>query len=197
MERLIESIKKQLKESAPTERLSDRARLLSKPYKSLGVPLKQIRETVSKVYKESKKINHGDHIDAVEDLLNRDLYEDKMLAIFLLGESVRDKQTPDFIFLERLIDLYIDDWSLCDTFATEVIAPSLQTDWNTGQRKVIEWPYSQNEWVRRCVLVGTIKCKDKVSDWEEFSQNLLTEFKGENERIVKKAVLWLERQLKS
>ncbi len=197
MERLIESIEKQLRDSVPVKRLGGRDKLLGKSYNSLGIPLKQIRKTIPEIYRESEKTSYEDCVGVVDNLLARNLYEEKISAIFLLGELIRDGQVVDFPFLKRLIDSYIDEWSLCDTFATDVVAPSLLMDWDTGQKIVMGWSDSRNEWVRRCALVGTIKCKDKVPGWEEFSRTLLGRFKDEEEKIVKKAAIWLKRQLGS
>lgn len=117
-----------------------------------------------------------------------------MSAIFLLGESTKDGQITGFPILERLINLYINQWSLCDTFATEIVAPTLITDWDTGQKVVVKWSKSQNKWMRRCALVGLVKCRDKVPNWQEFSQSFLNNFEQEDERIVKKAMVWLKRE---
>jgi 3-methyladenine DNA glycosylase AlkD len=195
MEKLVKTIEEQLRKNAPDERLSGRDKLLGKPFRSLGIPLKQVRKTISEIYRENPRISSEAYTSVAEKLLAKDFYEEKMSAIFLLGESIKDGQALDFPILERLINSYVDEWSLCDTFATEIVAPSLLTDWDIGQEVLIEWSGSQNEWVRRSALVGLVKCKDRVSNWREFSQSFLNKFERENEKIVKKAAAWLKREL--
>lgn len=194
MEKLINTIEVQLKKAASGKKLSGRDKLLGKPFKSLGIPLKQVRKIISEIYQKNPKMGSETYTSVAEKLLTEEFYEKKMSAIFLLGESIKDGQTPDFPILERLINSYINEWSLCDTFATEIVAPTLITDWDTGQKVVIEWSGSQNEWVRRCALVGLVKCKEKAPNWREFSQSFLNNFEREDERIVKKAMIWLKRE---
>lgn len=195
MEKLINAIEVQLKEAASGKKLSGRDKLLGKPFKSLGIPLKQVRKIVSEIYRKNPKMGSETYTRVAEKLLAKEFYEEKMSAILLLGELTKDGQITGFPILEKLINLYINEWSLCDTFATEIVALSLLTDWDTGQKVVIEWSGSQNEWVRRCALVGLVKCKDKAPNWQEFSQSFLNKFEREDERIVKKAVAWLKREL--
>jgi len=196
MKRLIKAIEEQLRKGIPEERVSGRDKLLGKTFRSLGIPLKQVRETISKVYEENPEIDGKVCIGIAEELLTREFYEEKISAILLLGRLIKDRQIVSFSFLEKLMMSYIDEWSLCDTFATEVLAPRLQADWDIGQGVLIKWSKSQNEWLRRCALVGLVKCKGKIPNWQEFSQAFLGNFKQEDKRIVKRAVVWLEKQLK-
>jgi len=195
MRRLIRAIEEQLRGGILEERPSGRDKLLGKTFRSLGIPLKQVRETISRVYEENPEIDGKVCVGIAEKLLTREFYEEKISAILLLGRSIKDGQVVNFSVLERLMNLYIDEWSLCDTFATEVLARRLQADWDTGQKVLIKWSKSQNEWLRRCALVGLVKCKGKVPNWQEFSQAFLANFKQEDKRIVKKAVAWVKRAL--
>ncbi|MGE4554775.1 MAG: DNA alkylation repair protein, partial [Candidatus Paceibacterota bacterium] len=82
----------------------------------------------------------------------------------------------------------------CDTMCSEVITRILE---KTPKEIVtlFNWRNAKNKWLRRSLLVTVVKLKNKIENWQRVALKILSSFSKEEERIVKKAVHWLEREI--
>jgi len=196
MEGLSHSITSELELHKQPDKLKGRDKLLGAEYISLGIPLVDVRKLVVKIYSEQiHKYEQNSFLSIAEELLSSDVYEKKMAGIFLLGKYVKDKHVIPYEVLEELIKTYVNEWSLCDTFATEVLAPSLLRNWENGKNILHSWSNSTNMWIRRSALVGVIKCKQGSKDWHKFAHSLVSIFSTEKESQVNKAKKWLVKEI--
>ncbi len=192
MENLAPLIKQKIAQIDKVDKVTKRSRLLGKDFQTLDLPIPQIRKSVAHLYLKNKTKKFNPLLSA-ESLFQSPIYEHKMAGIFLLSHTAKKVENLNLHQIKSLVTSYLDEWSLVDTFATEVITPYLIEHW--PQKEILlTWTKSDNPWLKRSALVTTIKCKDKVPHWDQFSTQLLNSLEGKQEKIVDKAISWLERE---
>ena len=132
--------------------------------------------------------------ELAEALWNSGAFEEKLLAAKLLGSSC--KKDPDrALTLAKKFAAQISDWAVCDTVGMQGvkgIALKKQTELFAWSNKLVK---SKNLWERRLALVlltHFVKDKDSRAQIEE----TLARVRGDKEHYVKKAVEWLQKDLR-
>jgi len=132
--------------------------------------------------------------ELAEALWKSGAFEEKLLAAKLLGSSC--KKDPDrAITLAKKFAAQITDWAVCDTLGMQGmkgIALKKQTELFAWSNKLVK---SKNLWERRLALVlltHFVKDKDSRAQIEK----TLATVRGDKEHYVKKAVEWLQRDLR-
>jgi len=93
-----------------------------------------------------------------------------------------------------LIKDYIDNWAVCDTISSEVVANVVK--YSPREIKSLDaWAKSRNIWLKRAALVTIVKLKNRIEDWQRIASQMLSFFGEEREPIIKKAVCWLQREV--
>jgi len=132
--------------------------------------------------------------ELAEALWKSGAFEEKLLAAKLLGSS--SKKDPDrALTLAKKFAPQITDWAVCDTLGMQGvkgIAVKKQTELFAWSNKLVQ---SKNPWERRLALVLlTHFVKDKNSRAQ--IDKTLARVRGDKEHYVKKAVEWLQRDLR-
>jgi len=132
--------------------------------------------------------------ELAEALWRAGAFEEKLLAAKLLGSSC--KKDPDrALGLAKEFAAQISDWAVCDTLGMQGlqgIALKKQTELFAWSNKLVK---SKNPWERRLALVlltHFVKDKDSRAQIKE----TLAVLSGDKEHYVKKAVEWLQRDLR-
>lgn len=132
--------------------------------------------------------------ELVEVLWKAGSFEERLLATKILGSSC--KNDPDrAVSLAKKFASEITDWAVCDTLATQGlrgIAALKQRELFAWSKKLVR---SKNLWERRLslvVLTNFVKDKDARPQINE----TIAQLSGDKEYYVKKAVQWLQRDLK-
>jgi len=141
------------------------------------------------------KEHRDDGFELAEALWKSGAFEEKLLAAKLLGKSC--KKDPDrALTLAKKFAAEITDWAVCDTLGMQGvkgIALKKQAELFAWSNELVK---SKNPWERRLGLVlltHFVKDKDSRAQIEE----TLARVRGDKEHYVKKAVEWLERDLRS
>jgi 3-methyladenine DNA glycosylase AlkD len=132
--------------------------------------------------------------ELAEALWKSGAFEEKLLAAKLLGSSC--KKDPDrALTLAKQFAAQISDWAVCDTLGMQGvkgIAVKKQIELFAWSNKLVK---SKNLWERRLGLVLlTHFVKDRNSRPQ--IEETLTRLSGDQEHYVKKAVEWLQRDLR-
>jgi 3-methyladenine DNA glycosylase AlkD len=132
--------------------------------------------------------------ELAEALWKSGAFEEKLLAAKLLGSFC--KKDPDrALTLAKKFAAQISDWAVCDTLGMQGvkgIAREKQIELFAWSNKLVK---SSNLWERRLGLVLlTHFVKDKKSRTQV--EQTLAILSGDKEHYVKKAVEWLQRDLR-
>ena len=132
--------------------------------------------------------------ELVEALWKSGAFEEKLLAVKLLGSSC--KKDPDrALTLAKTFAAQISDWAVCDTLGMQGvkgIASEKQIELFAWSNKLVK---SRNLWERRLGLVLlTHFVKDRNSRTQ--IEKTLARLSGDKEHYVKKAVEWLQKDLR-
>lgn len=188
-------IDRELKRLGNKEFAKGQNRLIGKGVISYGVKISEIRRIVKKYWREFQKTKtKRDWLVIAKDLISTKVLDDQMAGIFLLGLFLKTFERMDISEIEKLITKYIDNWATCDAISSEVIAKVLKNSPEEIET-LYAWAKSKNIWLRRAVLVTTVKIKNKIGDWQEIASRILSFFTKEEEPMVRKAVHWLEREI--
>jgi len=132
--------------------------------------------------------------ELAEVLWKSGAFEEKLLAAKLLGSSC--KKDPDrALTLAKKFAAQISDWAVCDTLGMQGvkgIALEKQIELFAWSNKLVK---SKNLWERRLGLVlltHFVKNRNSRTQIEE----TLARLRGDKEHYVKKAVQWLQKDLR-
>ena len=189
-------IDKDLKQSGDEKFALTRNRLIEEKVVSYGVKTSEIRKIVRKYQKKFQELKAAkDCFEVASELISNKILDDQMAGIFLLGGCREISQISNiFVRLERLIIDYFDNWAVCDAISSEVTSRLLK-DLPEKIEILYSWAKSDNKWLRRVALVTVVKLKNKIPEWNVISSRILLFFSKEQEPIVKKAILWLKKEL--
>lgn len=132
--------------------------------------------------------------ELAEALWKSGAFEEKLLAAKLLGSSC--KKDPDrALTLAKEFAAQISDWAVCDTLGMQGvkgIAVEKHIELFAWSNKLVK---SKNLWERRLGLVLlTHFVKDRNSRTQ--IEETLARLRGDKEHYVKKAVEWLQKDLR-
>ena len=140
-----------------------------------------------------KKIKESD-FDLVEKLWKSKYFEEKILASKILGKICKKNPEKALKLIEKF-SKDISDWAVCDTLAGQGVRKIViikQKEIFEISKKFIK---SKDLWQRRFALVLLINfAKDKNLKRE--IREILKKVEDDKEYYVKKAVVWLKKELK-
>lgn len=183
---MISEIQKKLKDNVDEEYKAFIQKLIPTGKKIYGVRMPIINEII-KEYKDGG-------IPLVESLWKNASHEERLIAAKILGKHA--KKNPDKTF--QLVYDYsqdLHDWAICDTLAMQSLKPIVEKYkkeiWELSDELIV----SKNEWQRRFALV-IIEYYTRYSEDHARIKKQIAKVKDDKEFYVKKAVKWLERNLK-
>jgi 3-methyladenine DNA glycosylase AlkD len=127
-------------------------------------------------------------------LWESEVFEEQLLAVKILRDFA-NKDPERTIKLVEKFSRDISDWAICDTLATQgirKIAKDKQKEIFALSKNYIS---SKNLWQRRFAIVLLIELKRCGFDKKEIKK-LLEKVKGDKEPYIKKAIIWLDKELK-
>lgn len=183
-----------LKEQGNVEFVKTISRLVKDKTPSFGVKMKKIREIVKSLYKDLPELQDKKVcMKTAIELMATKIFENQLASIFLLNNLVKKKEFEKISFLRTLILRYVDNWAICDTISTEVVAKII-TQYPDEIQNLLRWTKSRYVWLKRAAIVVTIKSKNRIENWGAVSDRILFDLENEKEDILKKAIKWLKRE---
>jgi len=181
--RLIEEIRKFLKEKSNKKAKESWRKFVPTSEKVYGVYLAEINKIVPKYKSGGFKL--------AEKLWESKYVEEKILAAKIFGRIC--KQNPNLTL--KLINKFVNNianWAVCDTLATQGIRPIAKIK----QREIFELSRklvkSKNLWKKRFGIVLLINFKKEKPLRKEIDA-IIKQIKDNDEYYVKKASEWLRK----
>lgn len=166
-----------------------RARFINSNQETYGVSLPVIRRITSKQTKSSS-LGKNALISEARYLIKQKTFDCKIAGIEILAYIQNSGAQIDIEIVENLIQ-DLPGWALIDTLSTDVVSNILKGN-PTKVSIMLTWAKSDNNWLRRCAVVSTIKAKSQLENWNKHKEQLLGLLVNEKDRNVRKAIKWLE-----
>jgi len=164
---------------------------------------------IRNIAKEFRSITVAQHREILEQLLQSEINEERMLALLLLVQDY--KKNPDIVyeFYIKNIDV-ISNWNLVDASAHLIIGAHYMKAEDKLQKEVISTilslANSKNFWHRRIAMVSmwlpireaasVESCASKVqNDKHELALQLAKMLMNDEQELVCKAVGWMVREM--
>jgi len=182
----ILEIKKILKNKSSRKTRESASKFIPTITKQYGVKALVLNEIVKKI----KEPDFG----LVEKLWKSKCFEEKLLASKILGKICR-KSPEKTLKLIKKFSKDLSDWAVCDTLAGQGIRKIViikQKEIFEISKELIK---SRNLWQRRFALVLLVNfVKDKSPKRE--IRKIIKKVEDDEEYYVKKAIVWLKKELK-
>jgi len=189
--RLGDVIIQDLRRTGDTAFGESRSVFINTDQETFGVPLPAIKKLVRK---HLRGYAFDRTLSPLEEeaiyLLEQPIFDSKIAGIQILAVISEKQLLTNTRVVEEVIK-YTTGWALVDTLATDVIAIILRNNPNEVD-SLIDWVSSNDNWLRRCLIVSLIKAKDYISDWEKHKKIVLDQLTHENDPYVKMAIKWLK-----
>jgi 3-methyladenine DNA glycosylase AlkD len=120
-------------------------------------------------------------------------FEEGSVAIQLYARMHRKCALPEWKLFDRWLHAHILNWAHCDALCADVLGPVLIThpEWISNMDR---WAGSTKKYVRRAALVAPLKGLRKGLFRPE-AEALAARLSTDKEDIVRKAVVWLRKEL--
>ena len=167
--RYLESIKLE-------DKIDFTKRIVNTKMKVLGIPIPKLREI-------SKQIAKGNYISFLDNK-NNEYYENTIINVCLINK-IKDFETKKYY----LNELYIDNWSTCDTLTFKVKGLE-EKYWNLSQ----EYLKSKDAFKRRVGIRIMFSYKNNIEYVDKIFE-VIDKFYDEEEYYVNMAIAWLVCEL--
>ncbi|MBL0129701.1 MAG: DNA alkylation repair protein [Chitinophagaceae bacterium] len=127
----------------------------------------------------------------VEELWNAGAYEEKLLAIKMLGKIA--KKDPEQSI--RIIQIFANDignWAICDTLGMQGLRPLLQTHQKEIFSLARKYNQSEDFWQRRLSLV-LVEWYTRKKELHPEIKQLVQTLENDSAYYVRKAVVWIKK----
>lgn len=186
MENLFLEIRKTLKDKADTNVKKSVQKFVPTQKKIYGVKV-PILNRLANEFKSGG-------FQLIESLWKSGFYEEKLLAIKILGKICENEPEKSLNFIKKF-SKGISDWAVCDTLASQSVRKIIKTKQKEILKLSEELASSKNLWQRRFALVLLINYKNDRKLRKQIKR-ILEKVKDEKEYYVKKAVIWLKKEIK-
>lgn len=141
----------------------------------------------------AKKYKEG-AFDLAEELWNAGALEEKIIAIKII-EKVGKTDPLRVLKLFKQFSKQIGNWAVCDGLGMQFLRGIV----NTHQKEIFDLAFKLNRskdlWQRRLSLV-MVEWYTRKSETHKEVKELVKNLENDNEYYVKKAVVWIKRNLK-
>ena len=131
--------------------------------------------------------------ELVRELWDAGAYEEKMIAVKLLG-LIAKKDPAKALKLVQYFAPGIDNWAVCDTIGMQALKPILKTEQQAIFALAKKYNGSSNFWERRLSLV-LVEWYTRDPSLHAEIKKLIKPLENDPEHYVKKAVVWINRNL--
>lgn len=174
--------------------------LKSKADEEIRINIKKFVPTVKRSYgiklpvldKLANRFKNNDFA-IVEALWNSGIFEEKIRAAKIFGKICKNNPKKSLSLIKKFTKK-ISDWAVCDTLAIQgirKIAKIQQKEIFKLAKKLVS---SKSLWERRFGIVLLINFK-KERELKNRIKKILKTIKNEKEYYVKKAILWLKKEI--
>jgi 3-methyladenine DNA glycosylase AlkD len=129
--------------------------------------------------------------DLVEELWNAGAFEEKMIAVKMLGK-IAGKNPEQSLKLVQLFAKNISNWAVCDTIGMQALKPIVKTH----QKEIfaLAWQYNNSKdfWQRRLSLV-LVEWYTRIKELHPEIKKLVKNLENDDEYYIKKAVIWINK----
>lgn len=182
----IVKIRKILKSKISPEAKKGWVRFVPSGDKILGVRVPKLNEIIKEIKEPDFKL--------AEELWKSGILEEKIMAAKILGK-ICEKNPKKTLRLAEKFSKDISDWAVCDTLGTQGIKKIAQTEQKNIFKLSRKLVLSKNIWQRRFGLVLLVNfAKDK--NLKKDIQKIIKRIENDKEYYVKKAVIWLKKEIK-
>ena len=181
----LEKIRKVLEKKASKKVKASLEKSIPSTKKVYGVKVSVLNNIAGKI----KEID----FDLVEKLWGNGVFEEQLLAVKILG-NFANKDPERTIKLVEKFSRDISDWAICDTLATQgirKIAKDKQKEIFALSKNYIS---SKNLWQRRFAIILLIELSRVGFDKKQIKK-LSEKVRGDKEMYIKKAIIWLDKEL--
>lgn len=140
----------------------------------------------------AKKYKHGG-FDLIKALWESGAFEEKILAAKMLGKIANTNSKKSFELVEMFSN-GIDNWAVCDTLGMQSLQPLRKKYPKEIFSLANKYVTSEDLWKRRLSLV-LIEWYTRDKSFHEQIKSLITALENDKEYYVKKAVVWIKRNL--
>ncbi len=178
----IGQIKRVLKQKSTKKTKLFWEKTISSKQKFYGVKITEINKISKQISPDFRLINK---------LWHSKYFEEKILAAKLFKKLPEKDFKKAFKTIVSFSDS-ISDWAVCDTLATQSLkAIASKKEIINLSKKLIK---SENFWQRRFAIVSLINLA-KEKEYQKQIKQIISLLKNEKEYYVKKAMIWLKKQL--
>ncbi len=189
MTNILETIDLQLIENSEDVHQKSSKRFFKEEIKSYGVKNPVVNKIAKELFKEVKHLKKEEIFRLCEILFQSGYMEKSLIACHWSYRLKRQYEPKDFELFEKWVDLYIDNWAVCDTFCNHTMGSFLVMYPNYLMR-MVRFTESKNRWMRRASAVSLIVPAKKGLFIETIFQ-IAEILKYDRDDLVQKGLGWM------
>lgn len=180
---LLQQIQKLLTSKSNTAAKAATEKFVPGNMKVYGIRMPELNEM-------AKQFKSGG-FDLVKQLWDANTYEEKILAVKILGRIAK-KDAAKSLQLVEYFAPGIDNWALCDAMGMQGLKPILKTHQKEIFALAKKYNRSKNFWERRLSLV-LVEWYTRMPALHGDIKKLVTPLENDAAYYVRKAVVWINR----
>lgn len=189
MNSIIKTIKEELKLNGNKDLVISNNRFFKEEVKSYGFTSSEVNKIAKKYFLEIKNLSKTEIFNLCEELWKTGYREELFITCNWIYYLNKKYEESDFDIFENWVKNYINNWAVCDTFCTRVMADFLEK-YPKFLYELKKWSKSENRWVKRASAVSLIKFAKKglfLNGVFEAAETLLLD----KDDMVQKGYGWL------
>ncbi|MBN2367659.1 DNA alkylation repair protein [Candidatus Woesearchaeota archaeon] len=192
MNRIIESIRKELTASVDEKTKVSFQRFFKENVKCYGVKTGTVGKIAKKYWPDVKKLDKREIFELCEKLYQSNYTEEAFIVSFWGANFKSFVIEEDLKTFEGWIKKYIDNWAKCDGFCNHTVG-DFMSKYPARISELKRWAKSSSRWMRRAAAVSLIvpaKKGDFLKEAFEISDILLKD----KDDMVQKGYGWLLKE---
>jgi 3-methyladenine DNA glycosylase AlkD len=161
--------------------------------KAVGIANPTLKKAAAMLYKGFKEKPFEEVLQEVDDIMiHSKIYEEQLLAIYLLEKYRREFEQTTFKTIDKWID-DIDYWAISDHLAINLFGNfPLEEQWYRDRLR--EWLESDHYWRRRQGLTAYLHCARNHAELLEPVLETIIILLPEDNYYIQKAIPWVLRE---
>ncbi len=188
----LDIITKELKQNVDKEYKKGCENYFKEKIDCLGVRTPVVRKIAKKHYLKIKDLSKKDLFHLCEQFFKTNINEHATIATQWLSKKVNIFDERDVVYLEKIINKYLNNWAKIDDFCTHVVNRHLQR-YPSCLKHTITWTTSKNLWVRRASAVSLITRSEKFYSKKNLSHifRIAKLLMDDKQDLVQKGYGWM------